>query len=464
MVDRFQKRAALYIRVSSDEQARHGFSLGEQRIDLERYAREKGYTIAGLYADEGASARKAISRRHGLQRLLNDVAHGNIDLIVMKCLDRWMRSVRDFYRVQEILDAHDVALEFTQEPDYNTSTTQGRLMLNLKLSIAQHESDTTGDRIRYVFAGMRRDKRIISGRVPFGYRVRSKKIVIEPREAEIVRYVFGEVLRGRSAYSLLDDVFSRFGVEIRYTTLLWILRNRSYTGTMQGIENVAEPIVTTADFGRAQEVLARHPRKKSTSRVYLFSGLLICPVCGRRLCGTYKRNGNKLSPYYLCQNHYKSTKQGDNACTFNANLNESRIESYLVTNIADLISQQVREIETNEHHRENPADTLKKVSRSLERLNEIYVLGNIPKETYRAKYDALKKQERILLAETIPHAIKIPAILRGDSFRASYLTWTPEEKRAFWQGLIKRIEFNTTTIPRNSALDCRVSFFALEPV
>ena len=131
------KRAALYIRVSSEEQARHGLSLGEQRADLLNYAKEHGYSVVGIYADEGVSARKAMSRRKELQRMLADVEAGRIDIIIIKCLDRWFRNVADFYKVKERLDARGVDWVCSRE-EYNTTTPNGILMLNLKLSIAQH--------------------------------------------------------------------------------------------------------------------------------------------------------------------------------------------------------------------------------------------------------------------------------------------------------------------------------------
>lgn len=93
------KRAALYIRVSSEEQVRHGFSLGEQRADLERYAQMHHYAVVDIYADEGTTARKSLQKRKELQRLLDDVRAGKIDIIVFKCLDRWFRNIRDYYKV-----------------------------------------------------------------------------------------------------------------------------------------------------------------------------------------------------------------------------------------------------------------------------------------------------------------------------------------------------------------------------
>jgi len=455
----YHKRAALYIRVSTAEQTRNGYSLGEQRHELEGYAQAKHYEIVDIYADEGISARKAISRRHELQRLLRDVEAGRVEIIVMKCLDRWMRSVRDFYAVQNILDKHNVALEFSQEPDYNQTTTQGRLSLNIRLTLAQHEADQTSDRLRYVFAGMRRDRRITTGRVPFGYRIENKRVVVEPQEAEAVRYAFSEVMRGRSAYSLVNDIYDTFGREIKYTTLLWILKNKSYTGTMQGVEALAPAIISEEDFAKVQSVLARHPRRKDSSRVYLFSGLIICPVCGRRLSVHRSNCGKEKATYYQCENHYRATRKGT-ACPYTYSIREERVESFLVNNVAALIADTVRETASTKRKTANASQTLSKVARSLERLNEIYVMGNIGKEAYKARYKALKKQERILLAETIPHKIKIPAILRGDQFPFIYETWNREERRAFWQGLIQRIEFKTAApTPRDMPLDLRVIFF-----
>lgn len=459
MATLYHKRCALYIRVSSDEQARHGFSLGEQRIDLEQYAKGKGYDIMGLYADEGASARKAISRRHELQRLLRDVEAGLVDIIVMKCLDRWMRSVRDFYKVQDILDKKSVALEFTQEPDYNTSTTQGRLMLNLKLSIAQHESDQTSDRIKYVFAGMKRDGQIVSSNLPFGYRVKEKKVVIDEREAEIVRFMFSHVIGGNSVFSLMDAIYDKFGVTLKYNRMAEMIRNEKYKGTFYGIEDFAEPIISKEDFDKAQAVLSRHPRDKHKGRTHLFSGIIVCPVCGRNLVANYHKSNGKYRTVYVCRNHRSYSKKDETTCTYASGVTETKVEKYLVENISRLLVENVRTTKTKTHSKKKSSQTLDKVSRSLERLNEIYVLGNITKEAYKARYEALKKQERILLAEAIPHAIKIPAVLRGDSFQPIYETWSREERRAFWQGLIRRIEFPQGRRTKYSPIDLTVYFF-----
>ena len=109
------RRAALYIRVSTEEQAKKGYSLPAQREDLEEFAKKNGYTVAGCYIDEGKSARKKYANRKEFMRMLEDVKAGRIDVILFIKLDRWFRSVADYYKIQEILDAHNVAWKTTPE-------------------------------------------------------------------------------------------------------------------------------------------------------------------------------------------------------------------------------------------------------------------------------------------------------------------------------------------------------------
>ena len=169
-------RVALYIRVSSDEQAKHGYSLSSQKERLEEFSKEKFYKIVDYYIDEGKTARTKLSKRKELLRLLEDVKLGLIDHIVFWRLDRYFRNVADYYKVQEILDEHGVTWECSDE-EYDTTTSNGRLYLNIKLSIAQNESDQTSDRIIFNQEKIIKKKRAIFGNnsLPPGYIVKGKK-------------------------------------------------------------------------------------------------------------------------------------------------------------------------------------------------------------------------------------------------------------------------------------------------
>lgn len=131
-------RVALYPRVSTEEQATHGYSLELQEEALVRYANDHGYKIVGIYRDEGNSARKPVMKRKVMLQLLEDVKAGKIDRILFLKLDRWFRNVREYHIVQEILEAHNVTWQATME-EYDTVTANGRLRVNIMLSVAENE-------------------------------------------------------------------------------------------------------------------------------------------------------------------------------------------------------------------------------------------------------------------------------------------------------------------------------------
>ena len=179
------KRAALYIRVSTEEQARHGLSLEDQKNNLTQFSKSHGMKIAGIYEDAGISARKPYKKRPALLRLLEDCKAGKIDLILFIKLDRWFRNVGNYYAVQEILDQYNVSWQATQE-DYETTTASGRLKVNIMLSVAQDEADRTSERIKFVFEGKRARLEPLTGNIPFGYKIEGK--AFKKDESKAVSY------------------------------------------------------------------------------------------------------------------------------------------------------------------------------------------------------------------------------------------------------------------------------------
>ena len=337
------KRAALYIRVSSEEQARHGLSLGEQRKNLMNYAQEHGYVVVGVYADEGVSARKAMSRRKELQRMLADADAGRIDIIIIKCLDRWFRNVADFYKVKERLDARGVDWVCATE-DFNTTTPNGLLMLNLKLSLAQHESDQTGERIKYVFEGKRARKEVISGSLPIGLKVENKHAVPDER-LPIVRFLFDYVYNGGSMRSAAIAIQEKFGVLLSVLVIRNMLKNRSYIGEIYGIPDYIPALIPHDVFFRVQDILSRNAKPTPSGSIYLFTGLIRCPVCGKRLSatrGARNRQGEFKAFQYLCKAHKVGSPP---LCGFSRSVFEPKLENYLLDNIQRLIREHIVTLE-----------------------------------------------------------------------------------------------------------------------
>lgn len=323
-----KKRAALYIRVSTEEQARHGYSLSEQVYDLRQHAKKRGYIVVSIYADEGVSARKSPHLRKGLQRLIEDVEADHIDIIVFKCLDRWFRNIADYYKVQEILDAHHVDWECSQESLYNTTTTNGRLMLNLKLSIAQHESDQTSDRIKYVQQGLLRSKKVITGHVPDGYKINKKKhIVIDKKKVPMIQDMFEYFSKNHSVLGTYRMLWQKYRYGKTEGAVGRTLQNRIYIGEYYGIKNFCPALIDEVLFAEVQKVFEGRTQRPRTDNIYLFSRLLRCPKCGRGLTPRYHRQKTCVHIYYVCRSHTHSN------CPYNVYWREDRIELALLESI-----------------------------------------------------------------------------------------------------------------------------------
>ena len=158
-------RVGLYIRVSGEEQAIKGLSLEAQQEDLEEYARERGWVISDVYIDAAKTARKRLNKRTHFLRMLEDVKQDRLDLILFTRLDRWFRNIADYYKVLEVLEAHNCGWLTTQE-QYDTTTAGGRLYITIRLAIAQNEADLCGERISAVLDSKVKRGTVVSGKIP----------------------------------------------------------------------------------------------------------------------------------------------------------------------------------------------------------------------------------------------------------------------------------------------------------
>lgn len=425
-----KKRAALYIRVSTEEQARHGYSLGEQEHDLRQHAEQHGYIVVGVYADEGISARKALSRRKALQRLLDDVRTGVVNIIVFKCLDRWFRNVRDYYAVQDILDQHGVLWECSQEEIFNTTTTNGRLMLNLKLSLAQHESDQTGDRVRYIFEGRRRIGKVTSVSIPDGYLINDdKRIQIDKDVAPMVRAMFRHFIAFRNILRTYRMLREKYDYKKSDSAVGRALRNRLYIGEYHGIEGFCPALISKNTFAQAQEILAGHAKRPRSSNIYIYTGLLHCPNCGRVLTPAFSRSKDKVYIYYICRNATHSD------CTYKTYYPEQRIESILL----DALEREIQK-----HQNIKRAENL---LIEQERLKEQYVSEKIHREDFDAAYNRLHAQ----IADAPPPkdiSLAYIKLLSIDNFREYYMRLDKAARKLFWSHILEHVDIcDDTLIP-----------------
>jgi DNA invertase Pin-like site-specific DNA recombinase len=199
-------RCAVYTRKSTEEGLEQDFnSLDAQREACAAYIASQaslGWRLMAKSYDDGGISGGTMDRP-ALKHLLDDIQAGRVDVIVVYKIDRLTRSLMDFARIVEVFDRHEISfVSVTQQ--FNTTTSMGRLILNVLLSFAQFEREVTAERIRDKFAASRKRGMWMGGPVPIGYRVENRKLVIEPQEAELVRRIFNLYLECGSVPALKD--------------------------------------------------------------------------------------------------------------------------------------------------------------------------------------------------------------------------------------------------------------------
>lgn len=441
------RRAALYIRVSTEEQAKQGFSIPAQREDLESYARRNSYAIVGTFIDEGKSARKRYTARPAFMEMMEKVKAGEIDVILFIKLDRWFRNIADYYEVQKILDAHNVAWKTTQE-DYDTETTNGRMYINIRLTIAQDEADRTSDRIKFVFENKVAHGEAIFGSMPLGLKIEDKHIVPDPETAPIVRELFHHYEIHRSISRAVREVGEQFN------RILWLdgtrkmLANPLYKGAYRDNPTYCKPLIPPEEFDRVQGLLKeRSIRHNQTGRVYLFSGLLICSVCGRKMAGRYattKRKENNWEYYlYRCP-----TAMQYHRCPHRKEVNEENLETWLLEHIQSELDAYQMQWESSAAAPTRPKVDKAAILRKLEKLKQLYIEDYITLEEYQADY---KKYREKLDAEPPesqrPDFERVRSYLHAD-FLAAYSAMTAIQRRDFWHSIVKEIRLNEENTPQ----------------
>jgi site-specific DNA recombinase len=306
-------RCAVYTRKSSEEGLEQEFnSLHAQREACEAYIasqKPEGWVLVpDRYDDGGISG--ATLERPGLQRLLADIEARRIDVVVVYKIDRLSRALMDFATLVQVFDRNNVTfVSVTQS--FNTTTSMGRLTLNILLSFAQFEREMIGERIRDKFAASRRKGMWMGGYVPLGYDVKDRKLVVNEPEAETVRMIFERFVKVGSATALVrelraEGVTGKHGKLVDKGYLYKLLNNRVYIGQAvhKGIAYPGEhsAIISQALWDNVRSILIESPRRRAAptraQTPALLKGLIFGPT-GRAMTPAHTRRGDKLYRYYV---------------------------------------------------------------------------------------------------------------------------------------------------------------------
>lgn len=433
----------------------HGYSLQAQEDNLIQYAQEHSYKVVGIYRDEGNSARKPITKRKVVLQLLEDVEADKIDLILFVKLDRWTRNVETYHTVQKILDAHNVSWQATLE-DYETVTANGRFKVNIMLSVAESESDRTSERIKFVFEGKRQRKEWCfpggPDKWPYGYMPQVidgvKRCVKNPDTEPIVQDFWDYVVKYNSVRKAGMYCCEKYGITRHYRSWTITSRNEIYTGTFHGIEDYCPAYISRSDWER---IILGHEIIKKTQRpdrVYLFTGLIRCPVCGNTLKGTFKTYPSDRSKEYYS---YRCNNSRLKLCTYMHCLSERKLEKYLLENIQSALENFIIQVEAEQAQkkRQPKVEGIVSLNEQLRRINIVYISGNLSDEEYTAETKRIKaeiekaKQED---EEFLPVNLdSLKAFLESDVL-TTYSTLNKEDRRRLWRSIIREIHVDGNTV------------------
>ena len=433
------KRAAGYIRVSTVEQSTKGLSIETQIAEIENYARTNNMKLEGLYIDRGITARKQLTKRVEFMRLMEEVEAGNVDHIIVLRLDRFFRNIYDYHKMMnEYLTPNNCDWSAVKE-QYSTATTNGRLMINLRLAIAEQECDTDSDRIKDVLNHRINQGFVPTGSTSLGLKVENKKMVKDENNY-LVQEIFSYFETHGSVRATMYHMNNKHGLKLYYAKVRRILGNPFYAGRCRDNQNFCEPTIDPETFDRIQIMLRKNIKEFQKPQIYIFTGLLRCSHCGNSLAGTCTLKDGKIYKYYRCP---KRTR--DMNCDNTTNCNEKIIESYLINNIEELSKKHLSDVELEEKKRKTIKSNRKQIEAKLKKLNELYINDFISMKQYKEDYEKLQSQ--IVEPENLPQ-VDVTAFqkLLDGNFKDKYETLSDKQKRSFWRGIIKEIRMFGKTV------------------
>ena len=400
-MDNERKVAGVYIRVSTEDQAREGFSLGEQEEKLLQLCKFKELEVYKVYKDAGISA-KDMEHRPQFQEMLKDMKEGKLNYIVAYKLDRITRSVRDLEELISVLEQYNCFL-LCDRDDVNTSTANGRFFVRMLTVLSQLEIEIVSERTKFGLNGAIKSGHI-PGQRPFGYKsAEDKRMVIDNSTRPYVEKIFDMYLEGKS-FQQIANYFKENSIypkkNWKDTTIQKIIDNKIYMGDYEQYKrigkqenlepivymNVVEPIISRAKWEECQRQKERNQRTYTRDRVYTFFQRLKCPSCNRIMKCKGSGGNKRKYMYYTCEHCH-------------INFNEDHVEHLLRDFIYDLLEYDMAvkkfflpiledkdgKIDTNSIDKE-----IKSLEKQRDRIKQAYIKGIVEIDDFKEDYKLIE--------------------------------------------------------------------------
>ena len=391
-----KKKCGLYMRVSTEDQAREGFSLPEQKERLEAYCKFKDYEIVDYYQDAGISA-KTGNYRPEFERLKEDIKSKKINTVIALKLDRFTRSIYDWEEFINFLEENDAYIGCVND-DINTTTANGKMVSRLLVSVSQNEIERTSERTKIGLSGAIKQGHI-PHIAPLGYKHENKTLVIDYSTKDVVVRIYELYYEGYS-YKKISNIFNEEKVlgkdNWRDSTIQTILENEIYKGDfVHGkrtksptyYENVVEPIISKEMWEDCQVQKKKNSRSYQRTLTYLYLQKIKCPKCNRILGGkaTTKKNGKPYF-YYYCNDCKITIKENAINEYFNQFINElveydSVVNQFFLPMIRQRFDEPKEKLQTE----------IDEQNAKLERIRKAYINGAFDLDVYTSETAVIEK-------------------------------------------------------------------------
>ena len=396
-----RKTAGVYIRVSTEDQAREGFSLGEQEEKLLQLCKFKELEVYKVYKDAGISA-KDMEHRPQFQAMLKDMKEGKINYIVAYKLDRITRLVRDLEELISVLEQYNCFL-LCDRDDVNTSTANGRFFVRMLTVLSQLEIEIVSERTKFGLNGAIKSGHI-PGQRPFGYtKSEDKKMIVDNATRPYIEKIFDMYLEGKS-FQQIANYFKENNIYPKKkwhdTTIQKIIDNKIYMGDYEQYKrigkqenlepivymNVVEPIISRAKWEKCQKQKERNQRTYTRDRIYTFFQRLKCPSCGRIMKCKGSGGSKRKYMYYTCEHCH-------------VNFNENYVEELLESFIYDLLEYDmavkkfflpILEDKNNKIDTTTIDKEIRNLEKQRDRIKQAYIKGIVEMEDFKEDYKLIE--------------------------------------------------------------------------
>lgn len=442
-------RIAKYARCSSDEQKKNGYTIGDQLELVDEFAADNELVSVGEYIDDGVSATLEIDKRKDLSRLIKDAKAGKFDIVVFKCIDRFFRSVEEYYACQKQLRQAGVTWISIEEPDLDPEDPDAAFKINIYLTMAEYEAKKTSKRIRFNNKMRIKNKQVVTGAGSFLFpwtvagEPKHRHLIKDRQYEEMTYDILDFYETHQSKGATLGYLNIKYGRKMTMETLNRFLTDTLLYGEYKGVADYVEPYITKERFDKIQDILKRNVRMPSNpAQTFLFSGIIKCPCCGNNLVGNFTKSNGKYGVFSYRCNAYRIQK----ICSNSKSTGERKIEQQLLDNLEQYIGNEIIRVENiaDTQPQNNNAEKAKKIKAEIDRLNMMFRKGRIEEEEYDTEYLKLDKKLKALDIEEKPQERNLDALkgLLETDYRGLYSQLTKENKKAFWRGIIKEFTFD----------------------